>query len=166
MKMPAMSSCKAGQHTYHLLLPRRLKHSDGILKRAWKRRPAIQHTKCCSRTIQWSPHVFAIRRRRSWSGISQSVTSSSETDSEKRCPVSHVPATCHLLERGCTVADIGAGGSAERNDRLAREIVGFDGIVHQPNRCHPPNREAQIHSAAGTDHVMGRNHSRPARSLT
>ena len=55
MKMPAMSSCKAGQHTYHLLLPRRLKHSDGILKRAWKRRPAIQHTKCCSRTYNGRP---------------------------------------------------------------------------------------------------------------
>ena len=55
MKMPAMSSCRAGQHTYHLLLPRRHKHSDGILKRAWKRRPAIQHTKCCSRTYNGRP---------------------------------------------------------------------------------------------------------------
>ena len=165
MKMPAMSSCKAGQHTYHLLLPRRLKHSDGILKRAWKRRPAIQHTKCCSRTYNGRPMsslfgdtVFGLNQPIGHVLLGNRFR---ETVPGKPCT-----AACHFLERGCTVADIGAGGSAERNDRLTCEIVGFDGIVHQPNRCHPPNREAQIHSAAGTDHVMGRKHSRPARSLT
>lgn len=165
MKMPAMSSCKAGQHTYHLLLPRRLKHSDGILKRAWKRRPAIQHTKCCNRTYTMVAPCLRYSAMPFWT-----KSANRSRPSRKQIPRNGASkpctAACHFLERGCTVADIGAGGSAERNDRLTCEIVGFDGIVHQPNRCHPPNREAQIHSAAGTDHVMGRNHSRPARSLT
>lgn len=134
MKMPAMSSCKAGQHTYHLLLPRRLKHSDGILKRAWKRRPAIQHTKCCSRTYNGRPMsslfddaVFGLNQPIGHVLLGNRFR---ETVPGKPCT-----AACHFLERGCTVADIGAGGSAERNDRLTCEIVGFDGIVHQPNRC-------------------------------
>ena len=165
MKMPAMSSCKAGQHTYHLLLPRLLKHSDGILKRAWKRATCYSAHEMLQPNVQWSPHVFVFGD--AVFGLNQPIghvllgNRFRETMPGKPCTTA-----CHFLERGCTVADIGAGGSAERNDRLTCEIVGFDGIVHQPNRCHPPNREAQIHSAAGTDHVMGRNHSRPARSLT
>lgn len=165
MKMPAMSSCKAGQHTYHLLLPRLLKHSDGILKKSVEEATCYSAHEMLQPNVQWSPHVFVFGD--AVFGLNQPIghvllgNRFRETMPGKPCTTA-----CHFLERGCTVADIGAGGSAERNDRLTCEIVGFDGIVHQPNRCHPPNREAQIHSAAGTDHVMGRNHSRPARSLT
>lgn len=164
MKMPAMSSCKAGQHTYHLLLPRLLKHSDGILKERGRGDLLFSTRNAAAERTMVAP---CLRIRRCRFGLNQPIghvllgNRFRETMPGKPCTTA-----CHFLERGCTVADIGAGGSAERNDRLTCEIVGFDGIVHQPNRCHPPNREAQIHSAAGTDHVMGRNHSRPARSLT
>ena len=79
--------------------------------------------------VQWSPHVFVFGD--AVFGLNQPIghvllgNRFRETMPGKPCTTA-----CHFLERGCTVADIGAGGSAERNDRLTCEIVGFDGIVH------------------------------------
>lgn len=134
MKMPAMSSCKAGQHTYHLLLPRRLKHSDGILKRAWKRRPAIQHTKCCSRTYNGRPMsslfgdaVFGLNQPIGHVLLGNRFR---ETVPGKPCT-----AACHFLERGCTVADIGAGGGMivlpAKSLDLTESFTSQTGAIHQ-----------------------------------
>ena len=123
---------QAGQHTYHLLLPRRLKHSDGILKRAWKRRPAIQHTKCCSRTYNGRPMsslfgdtVFGLNQPIGHVLLGNRFR---ETVPGKPCT-----AACHFLERGCTVADMQNGMIVlpAKSLDLTESFTSQTGAIHQ-----------------------------------